>query len=1163
MKQDKKKHKKLIIQLKTDLPDLEINDELRNWKFNQNDIIINKDNNHKKRMFSFHSSIFNKVNKTDSSINSIDFSKFDKIIFEPNSVLNTNENITISQLLDDSNYLYIKQIKKLYSHYKRNHKSKKNNSFLIPNNEYNERNSIKNLLEDNKEFLDEIEDYKINDKYLEKDKNELYNIIKEFDLKVGVIENELLYTLFYSEHVVDFVLKNYFIEYNIRRLFNSFEQRKKNHEVIKKKFIYNNTKIFLFQSKRENLKKLKEVSNIILNFYNKTKSLKYTSLTVEKERNSILNLQKELVPIKQKFKGKIKLISFIENEMVNITGISESKYINSFIIYIDEIMKLCFSNFNVNESLEKVILNHKFDLTSSIKNNNSVFKYLSNNNEEIIFYHLINFPSISKEKVLSLLEIYSFIISQNFDISQIQEKLKNIFLVIIEEICDKITEKGINRLKIESQAFIFLKENFEYLIELFVSNFGTSPKIFKEIIEYIIKEAKNKTINLLVKIMEEKVSLLPSNFYETKNIIINNMNNFFKIFEFNYKEFFNQYENDFVFKFFTSQNDLLEELMENEQWYQINSFNSKYQSITNIISIDYNNITENDLKNISQNNDDKIEYIECRNEKYKIIPSTLFILDFIYQVYYILFYNKSKNEIQTIILQLVKMLNNFTLKCNLSIIEGIGKIGKEKRLITEKEYILLNSNLGFIQSILFNINSYITGENDDEIINLINKHIKKINLIHLKCLEIVSAIIDELKIDVINKFDKLNFMEYPILEIQGYNDYVIRFTKFEEIYYNMINAFNDNDIINIFTKTLNKFFNEFDEKYFNKTGFGNEDMLNQFKKDILYIKEIIKKMKLINKEIYMEKIDNIINISKVEIKFNENDLIEINDNPNGNLENKNELINNDNKKIILDKNEEIKEKENKKEDKKEIKKEKEKENKKRDNKSEIKKEKESKKEENKKEKENKKEEKNPKEKKFNKFFNKINKFTGRFIKNKVKQEKEENNIIEKVESNENQNKNLEHIKEDIKEDKKEEIKEEIKEEKLDDSNEKNNLIDLNFNTEEKKLDNIKDNNLNNYMESIFHNNSQNHFVKNISLIHFDNTLNNEKEVKNEDKINNEIKFDFDYLTNINEETKNSTINETNIQNLNEQNQTNENNNQNENENEKSKTNKNMNLIFYN
>ena len=235
MKQDKKKAKKVIIQLKTDLPDIEINEELRNWKFNHNDIILNKDNKHKKKMFSFHSSIFNKVNKTDSSINSIDFSKFDKIIFDSNSVLNTKENLSISKLLDEDNYSYIKQIKKLYSHYKRNHRGKRNNSFFIPNEEYIERISVKNILDDNKEFLDEIENYKTDDKYLEKDKSELYDIIKEFDLKVGVIENEVLYTLFYSEYVVDYVLKNYYIEYNIRRLFKSFEERKKIREEIKKK----------------------------------------------------------------------------------------------------------------------------------------------------------------------------------------------------------------------------------------------------------------------------------------------------------------------------------------------------------------------------------------------------------------------------------------------------------------------------------------------------------------------------------------------------------------------------------------------------------------------------------------------------------------------------------------------------------------------------------------------------------------------------------------------------------------------------------------------------------------------------------------------------------------------------------------------------------------
>ena len=218
-----------------------------------------------------------------------------------------------------------------------------------------------------------------------------------------MIENELLYCLFYSEFIINFILRNYFIEYNIKRISEIFEKRKKRKNEIKKRFIYNNTKIFLIQNKRKNIKKLKEVSKIILTFYEKVRNIKYSSLTVEKERNSILNLQKELVPIKQKLKGKIRLINYIENEMINVTGISESKYINSFIIYIDEIMKLCFSNFTIKESLEKVILNNNFDLTTSLKNNIPNFKYINSNNEEIIFYHLSNLPFNSKEKILSLL----------------------------------------------------------------------------------------------------------------------------------------------------------------------------------------------------------------------------------------------------------------------------------------------------------------------------------------------------------------------------------------------------------------------------------------------------------------------------------------------------------------------------------------------------------------------------------------------------------------------------------------------------------------------------------------------------------------------------------------------------------------------------------------
>ena len=73
-------------------------------------------------MFSFHSSIFNKVNKTDSSINSIDFSKFDKIIFDSNSVLNTKENLSISKLLDEDNHSAWEEAKNNFLDYEKRKK---------------------------------------------------------------------------------------------------------------------------------------------------------------------------------------------------------------------------------------------------------------------------------------------------------------------------------------------------------------------------------------------------------------------------------------------------------------------------------------------------------------------------------------------------------------------------------------------------------------------------------------------------------------------------------------------------------------------------------------------------------------------------------------------------------------------------------------------------------------------------------------------------------------------------------------------------------------------------------------------------------------------------------------------------------------------------------
>ena len=957
MKGEKKKNKKLFLELKTDLNDYIIKDELRKWNLNHNisNLIINNDFKNKKKLFSFNSVNF-LIHKKNIEINStsniIDFSKFDKIIFKSKSTLNLTYNEPINKLLDDDYNSYVQKIKKYFPTFKKNHKYHKH-FFFNSNKEYIESKQLKNILNENNEFNIDIDNYKINDKYLERNKEELYNLIKTLEKKVGLVELEILYSLSYSENIFDYVIKNSFYENTIKYLKDVLDERKKKKDQIKSNFIKNNSKILLLHTKKKNLQKLTYISNIMLQFYNKVKLIT-TSLSFEQERNSIINIQNQLIPIKKKYKGKIKLISLIENEMINVTGIFESKYINSFIIYVDEIMKLCFSIFKIkDDNLRKINLNNNFNLTS-LKQNEKNYKYLSYNNNEIVFYHLINFPFKTKEKIFSLLEIYSFIISQNFDINQIQEKLKNIFLVIIQEINDKITEKGIDKLKLLGIAFIFLKDNFEYLIEIIINNFGTSPKIFKDTILYILNESKNKIITLLIIIMEESVSLLPNNFYNRENKIIDTMKEYFILIDFNYDTFFIQYENALIFKFFTSENEKLNKIIEKDEWIQINNFDYKYQLINNITFIDYNNIKKDDLIiNLNKNNY-KINYIECRKEKYKIISTTLFILDFIYQVYFILFNNKNKNGIQTIILQLVKILNNYIVKCNSLIIEGIGKIGKNKRIITEKEYILLNSNLSIIQSILFNINSFIIGDNDDEIIKVVNKHIKKINLIHLKCLDIINAILEEIKIDIISKFRKINFLEYPILESQNYNDYSIQFNKFEEIYNKMLYGFNDNDIISCFKNIFDKFLIEFKDECLNKSGFGNENMIKQFKNDIMYVKKYIQKIKLINCKSYLEILDNIINISKVEEKIKENELIKINVIKLEKEDNKNKVKQNNNKDIIVFNKNTINENQKQKGINKN---------------------------------------KNFKDKKNNKLFDKLNKFTGQFIKNKKKQEKEDSKVI--------------------------------------------------------------------------------------------------------------------------------------------------------------------------
>ena len=255
MKGEKKKNKKLFLELKTDLNDYIIKDELRKWNLNHNisNLIINNDFKNKKKLFSFNSVNF-LIHKKNIEINStsniIDFSKFDKIIFKSKSTLNLTYNEPINKLLDDDYNSYVQKIKKYFPTFKKNHKYHKH-FFFNSNKEYIESKQLKNILNENNEFNIDIDNYKINDKYLERNKEELYNLIKTLEKKVGLVELEILYSLSYSENIFDYVIKNSFYENTIKYLKDVLDERKKKKDQIKSNFIKNNSKLFLLHSKKK------------------------------------------------------------------------------------------------------------------------------------------------------------------------------------------------------------------------------------------------------------------------------------------------------------------------------------------------------------------------------------------------------------------------------------------------------------------------------------------------------------------------------------------------------------------------------------------------------------------------------------------------------------------------------------------------------------------------------------------------------------------------------------------------------------------------------------------------------------------------------------------------------------------------------------------------
>ena len=827
----------------------------------------------KKKKFSIKPKNIFKKNQTHLDFDvSLDFSKFDSVFFEEHSRIDTQQNINtnVLKLLDEDYNQYIKSLKKIYPIFKFNHSAKfpllKNNNFekkenennIIDNNidkfEYFTPKEIINLFNEDKNYLINPNLYKLSDELLEKNNiKELNKIIKFFDKKIQHYEIILNKILIHSNCIINWIINNNYLEFKIIKYQNEIKLKREKEKNSRKKFIKSYGKSILLKIKKNNilnsLKHIKKINEIYIKF----KSINFSSLNLNQENILISEIQSEIVKYKNINKN-VKLLNYIDKEINLKINVSESKYINSFVSIIDEILKICFplnvNNINNNNINEKINENNKFNLNyDKIINDNYTLNY---NNNKLIINNLKNFPFNSKEKLINLCQNYSFILSQGFDILNIIEKLKNIFSLYFMDFKKiKDFEKILNLYKI----FI---ENYLFILDIISNNFGTTKKTFNELTEFIYKDVKNYIKKYINNYFNNNIIITEIEKYiKNRNYLKNLIINFFTI-DLNEKydeNNFNQFDNDFIFKFFTFYSDNLNDLFEKENFIEKNNFSEYYQKILNIILKDFTNLNENDLKlNINNFKNININFLEIKEEKLKIISSLLSILDFIYNVYKIIFYFKEKDYLNTILIQLIKILNNFISKIyNLIIENKKGKIFN--REINEKDFLLLNSICLILQNILFNFFTLV--QNNDNIIKNINKIINELNLIQIKCEEIFNKNLQNILNEIMNEFEKLDFKNYPNFKEKDFNSYIKKFNKIKNFYDLMLNCFEKKKIKEIFSKFFEKFFINFNYKCQMKGTIENEKMLKQFRFELNYLKNIIKMFELNENEKFINLIDEI------------------------------------------------------------------------------------------------------------------------------------------------------------------------------------------------------------------------------------------------------------------------------------------------------------------
>ena len=893
------------INLKTNLNDsLSVYEKIRkNVKFSNFNEIFNG-NEKKKFSYSsktgFHRMLSTKSNKKNNNNNNNSKNSFVTEINQKSFGNKTGEgNLSVpinkNKLMENLNvfienfYEYFEKIRSFYPIFKKNH-----SNFNININDNNNNNKIeyvsnfnklkKFINENKKDFIDSKE-FKLDKKLLEMNLKEISNkIIPIQDEKIQIIEEEKKYCLNYFKNVFNFINENLYLNIEINNLIIIINKNKIHMKNIRKNYMKNSAEILLKKNKKQNLLKIK---NYLLNIHNITKNINNIfECEINEEKNIIKNIQKNFIEFKKKNnfnnnnkKTKIKFLYQIEKDILKFSQEFEVKYINTFIKKLYEILISCFNFVNIKSIFNKNNLTSKFNSNTIYElNDEYLFKNIKNYSYQN--YKIFNLSNNEKlqDEINILMNLYNIILFNSYDFNLLIDKIKNLICFIISEIQDiKINNNNNNDennyiyILIVINSYYYLYINFNFIIDCITNNFGTSKKTFNEINNDSII---NKCENILLNLIEDyiNIELIKNNnfeiYFNIEGSLLNELNKFGKILNKNYNNLFENNKKNFIVNFFNKKIEEINNFIQKDNFTKILNFNVKYQKIVNVLLTEINKLKFENFKEIINSKEIMlIHYINIDNYSYKISESFLEMLNIIFHVYQILFLiinnkekNNNNNNLIFIFRQLSQIINNYITYCDNIIIE---KEKNEKKSF-ENEFIILNSHINILYKILNKEFIKIDKSNTLKILDSL-----KVN--HLQYnLEIKNSL-NTILIRLIDNFDKLNFNKYPIKNNNNFNDYIESFKKIFEIYKQMLNAFNKEDIKNIIEGIFNKLFNLFEDSVYKKEKFNDIYMFTQFKNEMEFLEKLFNDENnfltneneiIIDGKKYVEKIKNFIEITK-------------------------------------------------------------------------------------------------------------------------------------------------------------------------------------------------------------------------------------------------------------------------------------------------------------